>query len=63
MKKSEFSDIFKVYCADHTYTTLKLRMDTQATKITNLAAEKLGLKSTNGIVLCEVRSNGGKKYI
>lgn len=51
--------IFKVYCADHTYTTLKMSMDTPASKIIALGAEKLGLKNDNTLALCEVKSNGG----
>ncbi|CAF4448778.1 unnamed protein product, partial [Adineta steineri] len=34
--------IFKVYCADHTYTTMKMRIDTPASKIIKVAADKLG---------------------
>ena len=58
-----FKDVFKVYCADHTYTTLKLRMDVPASRIAKLAAEKLGLKVTNNLTLCEVRSNGGSNEL
>lgn len=54
-----FLDIFKVYCADHTYTTLKLTMDSACSKIITLAAEKLGINNNSGLVLCEVRSSGG----
>ena len=54
--------ICKVYCADHTYTTMKMRMDTPASKIIRIAAEKLGLRSDqpDDLKLCEVKSTGGE---
>ena len=52
------SDIFKIYCADHTYVTLKLRMDTTVDGIIKHASSKLGLGDVN-LTLCEVKSNGG----
>ena len=53
--------IFKVYCADHTYTTMKTRMDTPALKIIRIAADKLGLRcdQPDDLKLCEVKSTGG----
>jgi Rap guanine nucleotide exchange factor 4 len=53
--------IFKVYCADHTYTTMKMRVDTPATKIIRIAADKLGLRcdQPDDLKLCEVKSTGG----
>ncbi len=53
--------IFKVYCADHTYTTMKMRVDTPASRIIRLAADKLGLRSDqpDDLKLCEVKSTGG----
>ncbi|CAF3762344.1 unnamed protein product [Rotaria sp. Silwood1] len=52
--------IFKVYCADHTYTTMKMRIDTPASKIIRVAADKLGLRSDqpDDLKLCEVKSTG-----
>ena len=50
-------DIFKVYCADHTYTTLKLSYDASVDIIMAHAAEKLCLG--DDLVMCEVKSNGG----
>ncbi|CAF0983431.1 unnamed protein product [Rotaria sordida] len=52
--------IFKVYCADHTYTTMKMRVDTPAAKIIRVAADKLGLRSDqpDDLKLCEVKSTG-----
>jgi Rap guanine nucleotide exchange factor 4 len=53
--------IFKVYCADHTYTTMKMRVDTPASRIIRMAADKLGLRSDqpDDLKLCEVKSTGG----
>lgn len=53
--------IFKVYCADHTYTTMKMRVDTPASRIIRVAADKLGLRSDqpDDLKLCEVKSTGG----
>ena len=53
--------IFKVYCADHTYTTMKMRVDIAASRIIRLAADKLGLRSDqpDDLKLCEVKSTGG----
>ena len=50
-------DIFKVYCADHTYTTLKLQMDSTVDQIIQYAADKIG--DDRDLVLCEVKSTGG----
>lgn len=48
--------IFRVYCADHTYTTLKTIVGATAEMIKRGAAEKLGLK--DDLVLVEVKSTG-----
>ena len=58
----DFLVIFKVYCADHTYTTMKMRIDTSASKIIRVSADKLGLRSDqpNDLKLCEVKSTGGE---
>ncbi|CAF0731178.1 unnamed protein product [Rotaria sordida] len=52
--------ICKVYCADHTYTTMKMRVDTPASRIIRLAADKLGLRcdQPDDLKLCEVKSTG-----
>ena len=52
------SDIFKVYCADHTYTTVKVRYDDTAQKVVEVAEERLLLGED--CVLCEVKSTGGR---
>ncbi|XP_008198036.1 rap guanine nucleotide exchange factor 4 isoform X4 [Tribolium castaneum] len=50
--------IFRVYCADHTYCTLRLPVDTTAETIKIVAAEKLKMRSTDELLLVEVKSNG-----
>jgi Rap guanine nucleotide exchange factor 4 len=50
--------IFRVYCADHTYCTLRLPVDTPAEAIKIVAAEKLKMRSTDELLLVEVKSNG-----
>ena len=53
-----FSDIFKVFCADHTYSALKLPRDARVNEVVMHAANKLGLGED--LVLCEVKSSGGQ---
>nr|XP_016940845.1 rap guanine nucleotide exchange factor 4 isoform X1 [Drosophila suzukii] len=51
--------IFRVYCADHTYCTLRFPMHTTAELIKACAADKLQLnRGPEDLVLVEVRSNG-----
>lgn len=51
--------IFRVYCADHTYCTLRFSMNTTAEVIKACAADKLQLnRSSEDLVLVEVKSNG-----
>ena len=50
--------IFKVYCADHTYTTLRVPMSTSAAQIVMAVSEKMCLGED--LVLCELKSTGGK---
>lgn len=53
------SVIFRVYCADHTYCTLRFPMNTTAEVIKACAADKLQLNRANeDLVLVEVKSNG-----
>jgi hypothetical protein len=56
----DYKDIFKIYQADHTYTTLKMTMDASAAKIMKAASEKNGITNNKGYTLCELRSSGGK---
>ncbi|XP_072382091.1 rap guanine nucleotide exchange factor 4 isoform X1 [Diabrotica undecimpunctata] len=50
--------IFRVYCADHTYCTLRLPVDTTAETIKLVAAEKLKMRPSDELLLVEVKSNG-----
>lgn len=51
------SVIFRVYCADHTYCTLRQPVNATAETIKQNAADKLGLRHED-LVLAEVKSNG-----
>uniref|UniRef100_A0A061QHS2 Putative rap guanine nucleotide exchange factor n=1 Tax=Cupiennius salei TaxID=6928 RepID=A0A061QHS2_CUPSA len=48
--------VFRVYCADHTYTTIKTPVGATAEAIKRSAAEKLGFKDE--LLLVEVKSTG-----
>lgn len=51
--------IFRVYCADHTYCTLRFPLSTTAEVVKTCAAEKLQLnRKPADLVLVEVKSNG-----
>ncbi|XP_062127532.1 rap guanine nucleotide exchange factor 4 isoform X3 [Drosophila sulfurigaster albostrigata] len=51
--------IFRVYCADHTYCTLRFPMHTTAELIKACAADKLQLnRGPDDLCLVEVKSNG-----
>ncbi|XP_076472872.1 rap guanine nucleotide exchange factor 4-like isoform X2 [Babylonia areolata] len=54
--KAKDENIFKVYCADHTYSTLRLPMDSTVAEIIASARDKLCLGDDPR--LCEVKSNG-----
>ena len=58
MQTCYVADIVRIYCADHTYVSLKLRMDVTVEKIIELASTKISLGED--LVLCEVKSNGGE---
>lgn len=47
-----------MYCADHTYCTLRLPVDTTAETIKYVAADKLKLRANEDLLLVEVKSNG-----
>lgn len=54
-----FSVIFRVYCADHTYCTLRFPINTTAEMIKASAADKLQInRQIDDLVLVEVKSNG-----
>lgn len=49
--------VFRVYCTDHSYATLKTRADEKAVEIKQLAAYKLNLRDKE-LILVHVKSNG-----
>lgn len=49
--------IFRVYCADHTYCTLRFNVNATAETIKVSAADKLKLRHDD-LVLVEVKSSG-----
>lgn len=49
--------VFRVYCTDHTYATLKTRLNERAAEIKQLAAKKLKLQDKE-LILVHVKSNG-----
>ncbi|XP_037803059.1 rap guanine nucleotide exchange factor 4-like [Penaeus monodon] len=51
------SVIFRVYCADHTYCTLRFPLQTTSDAIKRSAADKLGLRLEH-LLLVELKSNG-----
>lgn len=55
-----FLVICRVYCADHTYTTLKMTMNTKVDSIKDQAVEKLNLDNTTQYMLVELKSDNGK---
>ncbi len=58
---SQFPVIFRVYCADHTYCTLRFPLNTSAEGLKHVAADKLGLKHDD-LILVELKSSGKKKF-
>ncbi|UXI16920.1 Kinesin light chain protein [Sarcoptes scabiei] len=60
--KESDETICRVYCADHTYTTLKITMDTKAEIIKNQAAEKLNLDNRMDYSLVELKSDN-ERYV
>ena len=49
--------IFRVYCADHTYCTLRCPLSTSGENIKKQAVDKLNLSMEN-MLLVELKSNG-----
>jgi len=49
--------VFRVYCTDHSFTTLRTRVDEQAGQIKQLAAKELKLADKE-LILVHVKSNG-----
>lgn len=57
--RSRFTVIFRVYCADHTFCTLRFPIYSTAEVIKICAAEKLQLnRGPDDLALVEVKSNG-----
>ncbi|CAG0923913.1 unnamed protein product [Notodromas monacha] len=54
--------IFRVHCADHTYCTLRFPLEAPAALIKRSAADKLGLKQGD-LLLVEVKSTGERIII
>ena len=52
-----FSVIFRVYCADHTFCTLKFPLSASAAAVRRSAADKLGLSSED-LLLVQLKSSG-----
>ncbi|XP_046678559.1 rap guanine nucleotide exchange factor 4 isoform X2 [Homalodisca vitripennis] len=53
--------IFRVYCADHTFCTLRFPINTSANEIKVSAADKLGLRHPReDLLLVELKSSGEK---
>ena len=53
--------IFRVYCADHTYCTLRQPVNATAETIKLNAADKLGLRHEE-LVLAEIKSSGTSSF-
>lgn len=51
--------VFRVYCVDHSFATLKTRIDEKAAEIKQMAASKMNL-SDKELILVHVKSNGEK---
>lgn len=51
-----------MYCADHTFCTLRLPIDSTAETIKLIAADKLKLRATHELCLVDVRSNGERVF-
>ena len=51
------SVIFRVYCADHTFCTLKFPLSATAAAVRRSAADKLGL-SNDDLMLVQLKSSG-----
>lgn len=60
--QNEDEVVFRVYCADHSFTTLKTRIDEKASEIKLLAANRLNLLNNGNnfkeLILVHVKSNG-----
>ncbi|KAL0268122.1 UNVERIFIED_CONTAM: hypothetical protein PYX00_010190 [Menopon gallinae] len=55
--------IFRVYCADHTYCTLRMPLNSTAETIKLAAADRLKLRNCDDLALAEVKSSGERVVI
>lgn len=53
--------LLKVYCGDHTYTTIRIAVAASGREVINAVADKLG--TTDELVLVHLSSAGGKKTV
>lgn len=53
--------LLKVYCSDHTYTTIRIAVASTGREVINSVADKLG--TTDELVLVHLSSAGGKKTV
>lgn len=53
--------LLKVYCSDHTYTTIRVAVAATGREVINAVADKLG--TTDELVLVHFSSAGGKKTV
>lgn len=51
--------LFKVYCSDHTYTTIRVPMAASVREVISAVADKLG--SAEDLLLVNLSSAGGEK--
>ncbi|XP_036395990.1 rap guanine nucleotide exchange factor 4-like [Megalops cyprinoides] len=59
--KSNDEILFKVYCVDHTYTTIRVPVATSVKEVLNAVADKLG--SVEDLLLVNVNSAGDKMVL
>uniref|UniRef100_A0A8C7HTN4 Rap guanine nucleotide exchange factor 4 n=1 Tax=Oncorhynchus kisutch TaxID=8019 RepID=A0A8C7HTN4_ONCKI len=57
--KSNDEILFKVYCSDHTYTTIRVPMAASVSEVISAVADKLG--SAEDLLLVNLSSAGGEK--
>lgn len=50
--------LFKVYCLDHTYTTIRVPVAASVKEVISAVADKLG--SGEGLIVVKMSSGGGK---
>lgn len=51
--------LLKVYCSDHTYTTIRIPVAATGREVISAVADKLG--STEELLLVQLSSAGGKR--